>query len=318
MSRGADDEVSKQVAQLNEYMFAEDKAARDSELAEWFFICGTGFRMILPDPMAGIDPDDSPFEIDILDPRYTFVVYHSGFGNKPLMGVTYIRQPDNIIRFSVYTQTHYYEIIDDKIVTSYPHALGDVPIIEYPANKSRLGAFEVVLGLLDALNTIASNRIDGIEQFVQAFMKFVNCDIDEEEFKALKELGAIKIKGEPGNPADVDIVSSELDQTQVQVTKNDLYQMVLMICGMPDRNAPLGRLAILDKLSCCVMGGVPPNRGRRTPSWCLSVLRSGFEVHSKSFAIWAAQTSGSKTSTSSLLATRPTTCLQRHKGCRIC
>ena len=46
--------------------------------------------MILPDPMAGIDPDDSPFEIDILDPRYTFVVYHSGFGNKPLMGVTYI------------------------------------------------------------------------------------------------------------------------------------------------------------------------------------------------------------------------------------
>lgn len=238
VSRGADDEVSKQVAQLNEYMFAEDKAARDSELAEWFFICGTGFRMILPDPMAGVDPDDSPFEIDTLDPRYTFVVYHSGFGNKPLMGVTYIRQPDNIIRFIVYTQTHYYEIIDDKIVTSYPHTLGDVPIIEYPANKSRLGAFEVVLGLLDALNTIASNRIDGIEQFVQAFMKFVNCDIDEEEFKALKELGAIKIKGEPGNPADVDIVSTELDQTQVQVTKNDLYQMVLIICGMPDRNAP--------------------------------------------------------------------------------
>ena len=107
-------------------------------------------------------------------------------------------------------------------------------------------------------------------------MKFVNCDIDEEEFKALKELGAIKIKGEPGNPADVDIVSSELDQTQVQVTKNDLYQMVLIICGMPDRTPRSVGWRYWTKPSCCVMGGVPPNRGRRTPSWCLSVLRSGF------------------------------------------
>jgi len=49
-------------------------------------------------------------------------------------------------------------------------------------------------------------------------------------------LGAIKIKGEPGNPADVSIVSSELDQSQAQLTKEDLYQMVLIICGMPDRN----------------------------------------------------------------------------------
>jgi hypothetical protein len=67
-------------------------------------------------------------------------------------------------------------------------------------------------------------------------MKFVNCDIDEAEFRALKELGAIKIKGEPGNPADVSLVTSELDQSQAQLTKEDLYQMVLIICGMPDRN----------------------------------------------------------------------------------
>jgi len=52
-----------------------------------------------------------------------------------------------------------------------------------------MDSFEAVLPLLDALNTVISNRIDGIEQFVQSFMKFVNCDIDEETFKALKEMG---------------------------------------------------------------------------------------------------------------------------------
>lgn len=233
--RGESEEISEKITQLNEYMFAEDKAAKDKELAEWFYICGTSYRMVLPDELAGVDPDDSPFEIDTLDPRYTFVVYNNGFGKKPLMGVKYIETEENQRIFSVYTRDMYYEIIDDEIVDSEPHVLGDIPIIEYPANSARLGAFEVVLPLLDALNNIASNRMDGIEQFVQAFMKFVNCDIDEKQFTALKEMGALKIKSDSNNPADVDIVSKELNQSQVQVAKDDIYQMVLIICGMPDR-----------------------------------------------------------------------------------
>jgi len=233
--RGESEEISEKITQLNEYMFAEDKAAKDKELAEWFYICGTSYRMVLPDELAGVDPDDSPFEIDTLDPRYTFVVYNNGFGKKPLMGVKYIETEENQRIFSVYTRDMYYEIIDDEIVDSEPHVLGDIPIIEYPANSARLGAFEVVLPLLDALNNIASNRMDGIEQFVQAFMKFVNCDIDEKQFTALKEMGALKIKSDSSNPADVDIVSKELNQSQVQVAKDDIYQMVLIICGMPDR-----------------------------------------------------------------------------------
>ena len=233
--RGESEEISEKITQLNEYMFAEDKAARDKELAEWFYICGTSYRMVLPDELAGVDPDDSPFEIDTLDPRYTFVVYNNGFGKKPLMGVKYIETEENQRIFSVYTKDMYYEIIDDEIVDSEPHVLGDIPIIEYPANSARLGAFEVVLPLLDSLNNIVSNRMDAIEQFVQAFIKFVNCDIDEEQFLALRELGALKIKSERDLPADVDIVSKELNQSQVQVTKDDIYQMVLIICGMPDR-----------------------------------------------------------------------------------
>ena len=196
-----------------------------------------------------------------------------------------------------------------------------MPIIEYPANKSRLGAFEVVLGLLDALNTIASNRIDGIEQFVQAFMKFVNCDIDEEEFKALKELGAIKIKGEPGNPADVDIVSSELDQTQVQVTKNDLYQMVLIICWHALTGTPPARSAGDTGQAVMLRDGWSAAEQRAKDTELVfkrsekRFLKIALKNHSR---FGRPQTSGSKTSTSSLLATRPTTCLQRRKGCRIC
>jgi len=234
--RGEEEKVSDKIALLNEYMFMVDKALQDKDLAEWFNIGGTSYRMVLPNKNYAYDSDESPFEIDTLDPRYTFVVYNNGFGKRPLMGVKYIETEDRKVKFSVYTDNKYYEIVDDKVETEDSHVLGAVPIIEYPANMARIGSFEVVLGLLDALNNTVSNRMDGIEQYIQSFMKFVNCDIDETDFMALKELGAIKIKGEPGNPADVDLVSQELDQSQTQVTKDDIYQMILIICGMPDRN----------------------------------------------------------------------------------
>lgn len=72
------------------------------------------------------------------------------------------------------------------------HALNMIPIFEYPANNARLGAFEIVLPLLDAINVVSNSRLDGIEQFIQAFIKFVNCDITKEEYKEFLELGAIK------------------------------------------------------------------------------------------------------------------------------
>ena len=67
------------------------------------------------------------------------------------------------ILYSIYTTTTYFEVEDDVITKEEAHVLGDIPIIEYPANSARLGAFEVVLDLLDALNNTVSNRMDGIE-----------------------------------------------------------------------------------------------------------------------------------------------------------
>jgi SPP1 family phage portal protein len=111
-----------------------------------------------------------------------------------------------------------------------------VPIFEYPANNARLGAFEIVLPLLDTMNNITSNRMDGVEQVIQAFIKFINCDINKEEFEEFMRLGAIKVKSVDGANADVDTVTTDLDQSQTQTLKDDCYNSILTICGMPNRN----------------------------------------------------------------------------------
>lgn len=234
VGRNGDESVSQAITELNEMMFSENKATQDKEVVEWQMICGTAYRLVLPDATG--EEDDAPFEMFTLDPRDTFVVKSSEVGNKPMFAVKY-RVDSNSNRIcSVYSANWYWRIVGDEIVESKAHALDMIPIFEYPANNARLGAFEIVLPMLDAINNVASNRLDGVEQFIQSFIKFVNCDIDEEQFKALKELGAIKVKSVDGSVADVSIVTQELNQMQTQTLVDYLYQTVLTICGMPNRN----------------------------------------------------------------------------------
>ena len=236
VSRNGGDEVVKAINTLNEYMFAEDKAAQDQELVEWQMICGTAFRLVLPDEVG--EEDEAPFELYTLDPRDTFVVYSNEIGNKPVMAVKYSKDDDEIFHYSIYTENRYFHVDGDILnrEKSRPHALNMIPIFEYPANNARLGAFEIVLPLLDTINKVDSNRMDGVEQLVQAFIKFINCDISKEEYEEFLQLGAIKVKSVDGQTADVGVVTSELNQSQSQTLKEDIYNAVLTICGMPNRN----------------------------------------------------------------------------------
>ena len=234
IGRSGDETVSKGVSELNEMMFSENKATQDKEIVEWQMICGTAYRLILPD--AADEADDAPFEMYTLDPRDAFIIYSNEVGNSPVLGVKYCTDENGVSTYSVYSKDHFWKIKEGKILVSESHALGTIPIFEYPANNARLGAFEIVLPLLDAINKVSSNRLDGLEQYIQAFIKFVNCDITTEDFEKLKELGGIKVKSSDGNAADVDIISNELNQDQTQTLVDYMYQTVLTVCGMPNRN----------------------------------------------------------------------------------
>ena len=231
-----DVDVAEDINRLNEFVFAEEKPTKDKELADWFHICGTSFRMILPDTAVN-EADDSPFEIFTLDPRSTFVVYHNGLGQKPVLGVKYVVKADGTIHYSCYSKTEYFEIVNDKVVAHERHFLGDIPIIEYPLNMARLGAFEIVLPLLDAINTCVSNSLDGVEQFIQALMVFYNVDLSSEKYKELREEGALKVQDvDPQMKARVEYLVNNMSQGETKCLTDHMYDTVLTICGMPNRN----------------------------------------------------------------------------------
>jgi SPP1 family phage portal protein len=256
VSRGSTEDVSDGISKLNDMMLLCGKAAKDKELAEWMYICGTGYRMITPNaPYINSDivpklqnrrtdftEDEAPFDVYTLDPRNAFVVYHSGLGEQPLIGVKYVVRQDKKIVFSAYTKTHYFELVAENMIgglrleKAERRALGAIPIVEYPLNNARQGAFEVVLPLLDAINTVQSNRLDGIEQFIQSLIVLTNAEIDEDKAKLLRDAGLITLKSFGENKADLKIIAEQLDQQQTQTLIDYMHQTILDIVGMPNRN----------------------------------------------------------------------------------
>ena len=232
VSRKNDDKTSEQIQMLNEYMLSEDKHTMDTELVEWMTIGGTAYRLVLPNVNRA--DGESPFNVYVLDPRYTFVIYRSGFKNEPRLGVTYYAKQDGTIVFDVYSANRYWHFEDrsDAPITSTYHIYGDIPIVEYHANKSKLGAFEIVIPMLDAINNVSSDRLDSIKQFVEAILFIKGFQLDDEQQRQLKELGGLF----GPNDGDAKYLTAELNQMQTQTLVDYMDQTVRIICAMPNRN----------------------------------------------------------------------------------
>ena len=237
--RGADEDKSQQVADLNALMENEDKAYSDICLARWRSICGTSYRFIANDDGRSSLLDETDFRIDVLDPRTTEVVYYTN--NIPAFSFQECKDEDNKNYYFVYTSTEWFKIQANKIVKSGENGFLAIPVIEYPNNENRISDVEITISLSDAINEMASDRQDGIQQFVQSFIKFVNCEMDAEKFAQLRQMGAFIVKSNNGeNKADVDIMSSELNQTESQVAKDDLFNSMLVIQGIANREGNTG------------------------------------------------------------------------------
>lgn len=231
------DEVSQAVARLNDMMRIAGKATKDKLLVEWQMICGTGYRIVLPKQ----EKDDKvPFDLYTADPRQTFVIYRNDIGHTPLAGVYYTVADNKDMTFHVYTPNEYYRIDGwqpGTIVEEAKNTLGRIPVVEYPLNMARIGAFEVVLPLLDELNNLESNRMDSVEQFVQSLLIAINCQFDDDvTANTIREAGMVAIKSVGENKADLKVISESLDQQQTQTLKQAILDAIYEIAGIPSQS----------------------------------------------------------------------------------
>ena len=231
----------KKIAILNEMMFEEGKATQDQVLGKDIAVCGIGYRIVLP---KRVKDGISAFNILRLNPTTTFVIKFNDLYKKSAVGVSYIKLSDGSYRVGAYTDKQYFELegkdfVSLKVINVVPNRVG-IPIIEYKNDDERMGCFERVISLLDALNEATSDRLNGLAQFVQSILWMNNCEIDSDQMEQLKDKLGLLTKSEPGNPASVQYLTATLDQAQTQTLIDYLYAQILQIAGVPGREQSTG------------------------------------------------------------------------------
>lgn len=242
-----DEAKNKGVDRFNDYCKTAGKHSKDISSGEWTSATGTGFKAV--QRRIG---KEVPFAFTVPSPINTFVIYSSKT-EEALLAVQELKDLDGEWYKLCFSETHEYRIKNGSLLTlsvledgtevkSRLHAFGGIPIVEYPNNQCRVSDIELVIDMLDAINNMQSNRMDAIEQFVQSWVKFVNCEVDEQSFINMKMMGALVVKSNNGaeNKADVDIMSQELNQTETQVAKDDLWNNALSISAIPNKQGNTG------------------------------------------------------------------------------
>lgn len=246
VSRNDEEEANEEVKELNEYLYRSGKQDADNAIVDWFHTVGRAVLYITPN-----DDSDVPVLAYALDPRSAFVAYDLTPSHSPKLACNIVVN-NGELSVDAYTKDTVYRLKGTTIgrfmtndptfvatvtelVGTEPNVLKEIPIIEYQYNSVWMGAFESALPLLDAINTVMSNRVDGVEQFIQSLAIAVNCDLDDDvTANDIRQAGMIVLKSIGENKADFKILSEQLNQTETQVLVDYLYQQVMTICGMPN------------------------------------------------------------------------------------
>lgn len=233
VSRRKDEKISEYVDKLNDYVAAADKQVRDISSGEWTSATGTGYKAVQR------TNKDIPFRITVPTPLNSYIVY-SRYTEEPMLAVQRLKDENGEQYFLCFDEIYEYRIKNGQLLNlngdvKRLHLFGGIPIVEFPNNQDRISDIELVIDMLDAINNFQSNRLDAVEQFVQSWVKFINCDIDSEDFAEMKRQGALMVTSTKDKQADVDIMTQELNQTETQVAKQDILDNILTILGIPNK-----------------------------------------------------------------------------------
>lgn len=235
-------QTDKGVSELNQMMFEQGKGAKDLKLADEFCKSGVAYRFV----GANDDKEElSAFNIYTLNSESTFVIKLNDITKKVVLAGTFIIKKTGNIILTCYTDTEYFKIEVNsgewKILKSQENGYQIIPIVEYRYDENRQGCFEPVIPLINAINVTTSDRINGIEQFIQAILWINNVKISDEQFNNLMLKGCLNTTDiNETKKASVEWLTSELNQSNTQTVIDDMTSVMLEIAGVPDRETASG------------------------------------------------------------------------------
>lgn len=244
------------ITYLNKYLRDTKKSSKDLKKYDNILTTGIGYTFIAPKKKSYNSEKESPFDYIILDNENVCMVYSDDMIRSPLFSVYFskrnIANKDGIVE-NYYTYTCYFNFqsvefykdgIDYKVYKEKSQEPIEQPITEYELNPDRMGAFEAVLSGLNSCNVVRSNQLDDIEEFVNAWIVFLNQNPEyiknhQNEIREAKML-ALKTNN-PNTPADVKMLTSQLSHGEINDLYKNMKQDIFNIVGVPVGTSSTGQ-----------------------------------------------------------------------------
>ena len=252
-----DDDAITLLNQMNE---DENAFAKDQELARYIEICGIGYQMV--DIKRDYEEGGSVFDLNTLNPMYTFIVYRNDVRETPMMCVTYRQLKGGDRYFTCIAKDRRYEIKDvfqfvsedrqkkEEIWTHDKRSgernpLGAIPIVEYVRAYDRMGVFERQIRDMDALNIEVSDFANSVAQNTQEIWWMNDADFptDPKTGERIKPVSGqwMQTKTAPnGNRPMIQALSSTFDYNGVQANILTKRDTILQKCYVPLQSDPGG------------------------------------------------------------------------------
>lgn len=185
-----------------------------------------------------------------ISPLSTFIIVDDSIEENELCGVYYYKRKNSVENSYTYVATvstanyTYVLNIDDsgadisRPVTEVPerHFFGEPQIIEYLNNKEAIGDFEQQIPLIDAYNTLMSDRINDKEQFIDAVLVLYGAlmgDDEEEVSEAQKQLRKEKLLELPAD-AKAEYLLRQMDENGAEVLRKAIKEDIYNFSHVPN------------------------------------------------------------------------------------
>ena len=185
-----------------------------------------------------------------ISPLSTFIVVDDTIEENELCGVYYYKRKNSVENSYTYVATvstanyTYVLNIDDsgtdtsRTVTEIPerHFFGEPQIIEYLNNKEAIGDFEQQIPLIDAYNTLMSDRINDKEQFIDAVLVLYGAlmgDDEEEVSEAQKQLRKEKLLELPEG-AKAEYLLRQMDENGAEILRKAIKEDIYNFSHVPN------------------------------------------------------------------------------------
>ncbi len=185
-----------------------------------------------------------------ISPLSTFIVVDDTIEENELCGVYYYKKKNSVKDTYTYvatvsTASYTYvlnieesgaDVFMEVTEAAEPHYFGEPQIIEYLNNKEAIGDFEQQIPLIDAYNTLMSDRINDKEQFIDAVLVLYGSimgDDEEEVSKAQETLKKEKLLELPAD-AKAEYLTRQMDENGVEVLRKAIKEDIYNFSHVPN------------------------------------------------------------------------------------